>query len=169
MGADIHMFVEKRMPSGNWACVRDLNESLHSEALTVLCKASASKFEFTAYWDLRSRNYELFARLAGVRGEGPEPRDLPEDVSEYVANEYEGWGHDAHSASWYSADDFARIYTSTYDENEDGDIPLNPYVARRIDTGAEMAVALFLRDKASVYVQDNESVNDYRFVFWFDN
>lgn len=169
MGADIHMYVEKRMPSGNWVCVRDLNEQLHSEALNVLTRATTPKdFAFTAYWDLRSRNYELFARLAGVRGDGPEPRGLPDDVSEFVEHEYDGWDHDAHSASWYSADDFVRIYTGI-DGEVDEDTPLNPYVARRIDTGADMAVALFLRDKASIYFQDGESINDYRFVFWFDN
>lgn len=169
MGADIHMFIEKRMPSGSWACVRNLNESLHSEALGVLTRATVPKdFVFTAYWDLVSRNYELFARLAGVRGEGPPPKGLPDDVSEFVEAEYEGWGHDAHSVSWYSADEFVQIYTRT-DWADDEDTPLNPYVARRLDSGTEMSVALFLRDKASVYVQDHESVDDYRFVFWFDN
>lgn len=169
MGADIHMYVEKRMPSGNWVCVRDLNESLHSEALCVMYQdREASNLKFNAFWDLRSRNYELFARLAGVRGDGPEPRGIPDDVSEFVEHEYDGWDHDAHSASWYSADDFVRIYTGI-DGEVDEDTPLNPYVARRIDTGAEMAVALFLRDKASIYVHDDESVDSYRFVFWFDN
>ena len=169
MGADIHMFVEKRMPSGNWVCVRDLNEVLHSEGMSILFKdREFSKTTFQAFWELRGRNYELFAALAGVRGDGPEPRDIPEDVSEYVEYEYEGWGSDSHSASWYSADEFVQIYNSIGVE-VDEEIPLNPYVTTRMEHGAEMATAQFLFNKASVHVPEDGTVDDYRFVFWFDN
>ena len=169
MGADIHMYVEKRMPSGNWVCVRNLNESIDSSGLHVMYQDRiASNAKFHAYWELRSRNYELFVALAGVRGDGPEPRDLPQDVSEYVQAEYDGWGSDAHSASWYSARDFVRIYTNTGVE-VDEDTPLSPYVIALITNGDEDAVAKFLSEKASVYVPEEELVDLYRFVFWFDN
>jgi hypothetical protein len=169
MGADIHMYVEKRMPSGTWACVRNLNESIRSEGLHLM-SISGQEFigGFDAFWHLRSRNYELFAALAGVRGDGPEPKDLPQDVSEYVMTEYAGYGMDAHSASWYSADEFVRIYDSVGVE-VDEDKPLSPYVAIRMEDGAEAAVANFLHDKASVHVDEEDSVDLYRFVFWFDN
>lgn len=169
MGADIHMYVEKRMPSGNWACVRNLNESISNKGLHVIYKdRSSSDVGFIAYWHLRNRNYELFAALAGVRGDGPEPRDLPQDVSEYVQTEYGGWGGDAHSASWYSAVDFVQIYTSVGVE-VDEDTPLSPYVVSLITDGDEAAVAKFLSEEASVDVPEGESVDLYRFVFWFDN
>jgi hypothetical protein len=131
---------------------------------------SASNGGFSAYWILRSRNYELFSALANVRGDGdgPEPKDLPQDVSEYVQTEYAGWSDDAHSASWYSADEFVRIYDSVGIE-VDEDKPLSPYVAIRIEDGAEAAVAKFLYDMASVSVPDDDSLDLYRFVFWFDN
>jgi len=169
MGADIHIFVEKQMPSGNWACVRNLNESIDSDGLAVMYRdRSSSNAGFVAYWELRSRNYELFAALAGVRGDGPEPRDLPQDVSEYVQAEYEGWGADAHSASWYSAKEFLQIYANIGVE-VDEETPLNPYVVSLITDGGEVAVAKFLSDKASVYVHEEESVDLYRLIFWFDN
>lgn len=169
MGADIHMYVEKRLPSGNWACVRNLNESISNKGLYVIYKDRSSfNVGFIAYWHLRDRNYELFAALAGVRGDGPEPRDLPQDVSEYVQTEYGGWGGDAHSASWYSAVDFVRIYTSVGVE-VDEDTPLSPYVVSLITDGDEAAVAQFLSEEASVDVSESESVDLYRFVFWFDN
>ena len=171
MGADIHMYVEKRLPSGNWVCVRNLNESIYSTGLYLMYEdRGASNRGFSAYWNLRSRNYELFSALANVRGDGngPEPKDLPQDVSEYVQTEYAGWGGDAHSASWYSADDFVQIY-DRIGVQVDEEKPLSPYVAIRIEDGAEVAVAKFLHDKASVHVPDDESLDLYRFVFWFDN
>ena len=169
MGADIHMYIEKRMPSGNWACVRNLNEPIRSEGLHVMYQdRSSSNGGFDAFWRLRSRNYELFAALAGVRGDGPEPKDLPQDVSEYVMTEYAGYGMDAHSASWYSADEFVQIY-DRIGVQVDEDKPLSPYVAVRIELGAEVATANFLHDKASVHVDEEDSVDLYRFVFWFDN
>ena len=171
MGADIHMYVEKRLPSGNWVCVRNLNDSINSEGLHVMYRdRSSSNVEFVAYWEIRSRNYELFSALANVRGDGngPEPKDLPQDVSEYVQAEYEGWGMDAHSASWYSARDFVRIYTNTGVE-VDEDTPLSPYVIALMTEGDDCAVANFLSEKASVYVPEEESLDLYRFVFWFDN
>ena len=169
MGADIHMYIEKRMPSGNWVCVRNLNEPIRSEGLHLMYQdRSSSNGGFDAFWRLRSRNYELFAALAGVRGDGPEPKDLPQDVSEYVMTEYAGWGMDAHSASWYSADEFVQIY-DRIGVQVDEEKPLSPYVAVRIEDGAEAAVAKFLHDKASVHVDEEDSVDLYRFVFWFDN
>ena len=171
MGADIHMYVEKRMPSGNWVCVRNLNDSINSEGLHVMYRdRSSSNVEFVAYWELRSRNYELFSALANVRGDGngPEPKDLPQDVSEYVQAEYEGWGMDAHSASWYSAKEFVRIYANIGVE-VDEETPLSPYVITLMTEGDDCAVANFLSEKASVYVPEEESLDLYRFVFWFDN
>jgi hypothetical protein len=169
MGADIHMFIEKRLPSGNWVCVRNLNEPIRSEGLRLMYEnRGVSNEKFDAYWNLRSRNYELFAALAGVRGDGPEPKDLPQDVSEYVQTEYAGWGMDAHSASWYSADEFVQIY-DRIGVQVDEEKPLSPYVAVRIELGAEVATANFLHDKASVHVDEDDSVDLYRFVFWFDN
>ena len=171
MGADIHMYVEKRLPSGNWACVRNLNESIDSDGLAVMYRdRSSSNAKFVAYWALKSRNYELFSALANVRGDGngPEPRDLPQDVSEYVEAEFQGWGADAHSASWYLADEFVQIYDGIGVEVDD-ETPLSPYVTARMEHGGEVATAQFLTDKASVYVHEDESVDLYRFVFWFDN
>jgi hypothetical protein len=82
--------------------------------------------------------------------------------------EYAGWGMDAHSASWYSADEFVQIY-DRIGVQVDEEKPLSPYVAVRIEDGAEAAVAKFLHDKASVHVDEEDSVDLYRFVFWFDN
>jgi hypothetical protein len=171
MGADIHMYVEKRMPSGNWVCVRNLNESIYSKGLGVVYKDRSTSAEgFVGFWQLRNRNYELFSALANVRGDGngPEPKGLPQDVSEYVEVEFQGWGVDAHSASWYLADEFVQIYDRIGVE-VDEEIPLSPYVTARIEDGAEAATAQFLHDKASVHVPEEESVDLYRFVFWFDN
>ena len=171
MGADIHMYVEKRMPSGNWAFVRNLNESIHSEGLHLMYQdRSTSDGKFIAYWELRNRNYELFSALANVRGDGdgPDPKGLPQDVSEYVDVEFQGWGMDAHSASWCLADEFVQIHDRIGVE-VDEETPLSTYAKIRIADGAEAATAQFLQDAVSVHVPEEESVDLYRFVFWFDN
>jgi hypothetical protein len=85
-----------------------------------------------------------------------------------VEAEFQGWGSDAHSTSWYLADEFVQIYDRIGVEVDD-EIPLSPYVKARIGDGAEAATAQFLQDKASVHVPEEESVDNYRFVFWFDN
>jgi len=47
------------------------------------------------------RNYQLFGKLSGVRGDdGPffeESSELPEDVCQEIKDDYEAWGSDAHS------------------------------------------------------------------------
>lgn len=70
-----------------------------------------------------NRNYTVFAVLADVRNEQPpyyiepiaETRDLPDDASSEVRSDYEGWGADAHSASWLTLDEvFAYNWALTF-------------------------------------------------------
>lgn len=59
------------------------------------------------------RNYHLFAILAGVRDYGDTkpivpPRGVPDDMSEEVAKDFNGWGGDAHSPTWYFLDELLK-------------------------------------------------------------
>lgn len=78
MGCDIHIYAEyKKKGSDHWI--------------------GAGKLD-------RSRNYDLFGVIAGVRlyheaSQQFEPRGLPDDSSEYVRDIYRAWESDAHSES----------------------------------------------------------------------
>lgn len=85
MGCDIHAWIEVKYKE-EWVLVDDLG--VH-------------------------RNYELFADMAGVRGNGPEPRGLPEDVSKGAQWRSEQWGADGHSHSWLYALEFLALIKRT--------------------------------------------------------
>jgi hypothetical protein len=90
MGCDIHLYVERQGSDGAWSPVED---------------------------PFDTRNYRLFAALAGVRngvgfagcdlGDPIEPiadrRGLPDDVSESVKAASDEWDIDGHSHSWLTA------------------------------------------------------------------
>jgi hypothetical protein len=112
MGCDIHMVVERRwrdrwiglhafpyMTGGIW--FHELGLDYNSEdGKRVHAQLEAG---VSVKWPARDRNYELFAALAGVRGDGPKARGLPDDMSDLARAEWESWGGlGDHSFTWYS-------------------------------------------------------------------
>lgn len=97
MGCDIHFYVERKA-DGKWQEVRfdTWYATYDNEKRWPITQAYVSRW------------YDLFARLANVRNYGvrvesiSDPRGLPGDTSETVLAEYESWGADAHSASYYT-------------------------------------------------------------------
>lgn len=164
MGADIHTYIERRMPSGNWAFIADLNNIVRSKALW-----SSNMPHFgNGFYEVNSRNYELFARLASVRGDGRDPRGLPDDVSEMVEMFAQSWEGDGHSHSWLSASDFADDYYGVKVLEEDE--PMTEYHQNTLQVDKNYAVKQFLEEMCGVpMVGDHDQANDFRFVFWFDN
>jgi hypothetical protein len=104
-----------------------------------------------------NRNYELFERMAGVRGKliyaiSP-PKGLPSDISIVTALESEGYGH---SHSWLGAEEISRLDDGKYGDME-YDI-LHSYLFGNSFSG-------FWR-----YPNDRPAgIEDLRFVFWFDS
>ena len=91
MGCDIHMYVEIKKGK-DWYNVDYFHRGYNNRYV----------YYRVPIYD--GRNYALFATLANVRNYSnteyiDEPRGLPEDVTEYVNDEYQDWGWDAHSAS----------------------------------------------------------------------
>lgn len=162
MGADIHLYVEKRLSNGEWAMVRNLNETI---VLTGLSTAPGTDKPRSGYWKLGGRNYRLFARLAAVRGDGPEPKGLPKDVSGYVLEESYGFGSDGHSHSWSTPLEFMEAYIGAREPYDAVD-ELDEYLQIRIAEGAASALAHFMADMCSL---DMGPRDEYRFVYWFDN
>lgn len=138
MGCDIHLVVE-RLHKGKWVAVDTFNghESGYGKGWTSPIA--------------RSRNYDRFARLAGVRGEGPEARGLPENASDTTKALCEKWGQDGHSHSWLTLEEAAKIWLETERYNDIGDF------AKKYPGSFYFGI-------------DPEcDPEPHRIVFWFDN
>ena len=128
MGCDIHVFLEKKV-NNNWLFITNFKRNQATEG----------------------RNYERFAALAGVRGEGPAARGLPVNVSESV--KYLTDGLDYHSHSWLNLKIAAAIFLATAHEE------LTEYKQKHPEDH------FFGVDIGPAY----GDAADYRVIFCFDN
>ena len=149
MGCDIHPVLEKKITKNGY----DIWVGIH--AFPTL--QEGEKFH---WYKATERHYRLFAKLAGVRGDGPDPRGLPDDVSDlaYLLLNYD---LDYHSHSWVTArewiaacyeleDDPAKLFLASNSEDPRIKDPMNYYL------------------QYDVY-EENDSRDNYRIVFAFDN
>lgn len=139
MGCDIHIVLEKK-DDGKWVGVDSFRPAYDPRG--------EWRYPVAAI-----RNYNRFAALAGVRGEGPDPKGFPEDASDLSYMSFHDWGSDAHSASWLELKAATDIFLAT-------GYPL------------ENAAHEQYRKKypADFYFGvDNYEMGDCRIVFWFDN
>lgn len=162
MGADIHLFAEKRMKSGEWATVQTF-APISKRALGI---ETEQGYDWL-FFDVEGRNYRLFAKLAGVRGEGPAPLGVPEDASPLYKEYVQQWYSDGHSHSYCSAQHFIAQYLDTLGN----DTPIRKSYANWVlEAGHENAVLTFLDNYCAIRVFDGkDKADDYRFVFFFDN
>ena len=107
MGCDIHLRVEKQTKDG-WKPAEEMIPNKYAGEEGEPATLPARFYN--------GRNYDLFAILANVRngrgfagcdtGDGftpiADPRGLPDDVSDEVKEDSEGWGCDGHSHSWFT-------------------------------------------------------------------
>lgn len=98
MGTDIHAVVERRRPDGRWIATRTLD---------CIIDVDGNEHRPAAL----ERNYARFAALAGVRGDGPAPRGLPDDASDTARWLFKEFGD--HSPSWLPLDEATRIFAMT--------------------------------------------------------
>ena len=129
MGCDIHTVIERKVTSPR----------INARWVAVAIEHDAS----------RSRNYDRFAALAGVRGDGPEPRGLPDDASDTALTLADDWGADGHSHSWLPLDEAAALYLAT---------EFNPSEFVQKYPASEF-----------FGVERPDDTDEYRLVFWFDN
>ena len=162
MGADIHIYAERKLKDGTWAMCSGYNGIDNA----VFQGDSGPKCN---YFRVKSRDYNFFAALAGVRGFGPDPKGLPDDVSPLVREEAESWSSDGHSHSWYSAEEFVPIfmdYKLTDKERTD-------LVAHKLEVSYSTDIAVTVLEKFLgldlPYKDGEEDPSVIRFVFWFDN
>ena len=145
MGADIHFVVEYKNPKTNrWIGVFDTDNifiNSYNNSENPLKK-------------LRGRDYEFFARLAGVRGEGPEPNGIPQDISELTAMLIEDWKSDGHSHSHRPLEEFIALKLGISEAE---------IIANKL-TNARNELRHFFGPLHAV-----SDIHRYRVVFWFDN
>lgn len=98
---------------------------------------------------ITQRDYRFFAALAGVRGDGPEAKGLPNDINPATAYWLERWGGD-HTPSWYPIDEFCAIWMKTRDDGEIDDF-IKKYPV------------------SSLFYIDGHNDEEYRVIFNFDS
>lgn len=145
MGCDIHIVLERRTADG-WLGV----DSFRS---FEMYGRKEGDFNY-AYPPARDRNYGRFAKLAGVRGDGPEPRGMPEDASALARHMANEWGLDGHSHSWLPLAEALAVWTATQYWPD----------WERLDSYKRQYPAAFFFG-----VEDSDDIAAYRLVFWFDN
>jgi hypothetical protein len=136
MGCDIHMVLEKKH-DGHWLGLHDF-PYIETEKGYSFPPAT-------------SRNYQRFAMLAGVRGEGPDPKGFPADASELSQMLYDRMGGDAHSPSYMMVEDAEKVF---------------------LETANESALNDWRKKYPSCYffgVEKEDGFENFRIVFWFDN
>lgn len=105
------------------------------------------------------RDYTLFSALTGTRGGGQlwEERGFPEDASEAVREDYEGWGLDGHTPSWQTLDELLGVdWKRVFDEEHPGYI--NREWMECLERLKDLAFAKCAGDQTHV-----------RIVYWYDN
>ena len=130
MGCDIHGWVEAKI-GDKWVAITEL------------------------YSD--GRNYERFAALAGVRGDGPEPKGIPDDISDTVKYWIDFWSGDGHSHTWFPIKEAAKIFLNTK-----GRSPTENEIMYPFET-------IFNIDVDALKQNFGVSKKNIRLVIWFDN
>ena len=120
------------------------------------------------------RNYELFALMANVRNRDGQvkpiatPKGIPDDITTITRLAYAGWGEDAHSASWLSNFEVSQLrdewerrghgFKGAHDFEHD--------FFGYVEGISWVSLQKWPEEHGnSIYAW----IEDFRFVFWFDN
>jgi hypothetical protein len=120
------------------------------------------------------RSYLIFGFLAGVRNYSylpqiSEPRGFPEDASDFVKEEFNEWGIDAHTPSWLLIDELVNF---NYDqETEDCRATINNDGGCTCEKGKgrKGTYREFLGPYYFEWINEIKNSGATRIVFWFDS
>lgn len=108
------------------------------------------------------RWYVLFEKMAGVRGDIENaivaPKGLPEDITFETKFDYENYGGGMHSMSWLSVEEIDEVY-KWYDKNK-----MKGMFIIELDLHIGFILGNGWND-----IQEDNGIEDVRWVFWFDN
>lgn len=155
MGCDIHVVLEEKY-EGEWVGVHACPYILH-------VKNTNDSGENYVGWQATCRNYDFFAKLAGVRGKGPEPLGLPEDASALARMKADAWGADGHSHSYCSVREFVQKEMQTWDSEF-----ITAAIRKKFLTGND-GIRRRALELLGVDTNTDEDLDRFRVVFWFDN
>ena len=168
MGCDIHPVLEKKHKfedgTERWVGLHDF--PLMQRYTSVLMEGETNKWELACAgynWQpaFDKRNYARFAALCGVRGDGPDPKGLPEDASDLTKFRLPESDGDLHSHSWTSLREALEICLKTEYDSEN--VFLNEKDPRRTNPLSYFfGLDWFDDDK-------NDTIDNYRVVYAFDN
>ena len=122
----------------------------------------AGKWEHYAMPDCR-RDYALFERMAGVRGNVANaisaPRGIPKNATTVTKFDRKRWGSDGHSHSWLSAKEISGL--REWDDKRGGGWDSKEWDQWLFGSYYSSFVK---------YPDDRpDGLQDVRFIFWFDN
>lgn len=155
MGCDIHIVIEKKWGE-KWVGMR-------TDRSFVRGGYDGKQADWITP-TVGQRDYGFFARLAGVRGGGPDPLGIPSDASDLTLALTQEWDGDGHSYSYLPLKEFAERWCAADPEF------IAVLAAERL-RDEKQAYARLL-DRASIGAfdsYDDHDMEDFRVVFWFDN
>lgn len=175
MGCDIHLVIEvpdeQETPAkdhdGAWKFVHGFP---YLERTMFANMPANEDGAYSAWFTARSRNYEFFAALAGVRGDGPAAKGLPPRLNGPTQQLVEDWSADGHSHTWYYGYEFAAIWGTLASSKAE-------YTAARL-SGEEEKHGPATYEKHAGYTDAYHiwcgrkllgSDIDCRVIIWFDN
>lgn len=168
MGCDIHPVLEKKVKfedgTEKWVGLHDFPFMVAYK--NKLIEGEMDKWELVAAgynWQpaFDKRNYGRFAALCGVRGEGPDPKGLPEDASDLTKLRLPENNGDLHSHSWTSLREALEICLKTEYDSEN--VFLNEKDPRKTNPLSYFFGLDWLEDN------EDDTVDNYRVVYAFDN
>lgn len=164
MGADIHMVLERRWED-KWVGVNAFPyvKGTIYDWPTKDDAPSRGAATGSIHWPTTSRNYDLFAALAGVRGYGPTPRGVPEDASDLALMEIEGWGSDGHSHTFMLLSEALPLFVQHGQFGTPDKAVLKAF-ARGTSAPLIEAAEFFYSP-----TMDGDTPDNYRLIMWFDN
>ena len=172
MGADIHFTIEHRDPHDGlgWVGVfysddsyspRGYNTNLvHDGTTKNNPEEYLRRLEYGVhpFGRLSRRDYDFFARLAGVRGDGPEPNGVPSDASALTQRCVMRWEGDGHSHVHMTLREFVKRKIIT-------DVTIADAAKSKLQGGDPIAEFLGnCIDDDDITLDDNTRV-----IAWFDN
>lgn len=157
MGCDIHMVLEYQHPKYGWIGINDFQ--YYDKSVFRESGLWESDLPWVS-WRARDRDYNRFAKIAGVRGQGPDPRGLPDDISDMALANIAEWGEDGHSHTWLTVREALQIWLSAEQ--------LSELVLQRMETGENAAVRGAAEGLFGC-LSGSDGVDKHRLIIWFDN
>lgn len=176
MGCDIHIVLERKDSDGVWVGWKQLtyvNEAALTFAYDNAWSDNGVRIEHERpRWIghiLKQRHYGFFNALCGVRGEGSEfgyePRGLPNNASRMTRMCLREEDENLHSHSWLTIRELVPCLAAHWGKAVEGKEP-EQFVFERM---ANENGNLYLATKLLGEEIDGATVDEWRFVFAFDN